>query len=131
MSAFSKPDLTLLSPDGTEYEEDIGATATHSTEVDLDEKILSNLNPGITLQSASVFEVVAAQLLEEPGWRIQIKFKDSKTHFAVNGSTQKGRAASALDWSLSRNRMTLPPLLKSQTKHWPPQRKRSLKVNWH
>lgn len=89
MGAFSQPDLTLLSPDGTEYEEDLGASSSRATEVDLDEKILSNLNPGISVQSAAVFEV-AENLLAEDGWRIQIAFDDGKAFFAVNGASLKG-----------------------------------------
>ena len=89
MSAFSKPDLSLLSPDGTEYDEDVGATSAHASEVDIDEKVISNLNPGISVQSASVFEV-SKELLAEPGWRIQIKFKGANVFFAVAESPLEG-----------------------------------------
>lgn len=96
MGAFSQPKLTLISPDGTEYEEDLGATAVYAGEVDLDEKILSNLNPGITVQSASVIEV-AENLLAEEGWRIQIEFDDDKTFFAVRGTAPKVGSSSGVN----------------------------------
>lgn len=82
MSAFSQPELVLISPDGTEYEEDVGATATHATEVDIDEKILSNLNPGITVQTAAVFEV-AEELIAKDGWLAHIRFGGEEVVFRL------------------------------------------------
>jgi len=86
MSAFSSPDLTLLSPDGTEYEMDLGATSSRATEVELDEKILSDLNPGISVRSSPAFEV-AESLLAENGWRIQIEFNGHKAYYELELAT--------------------------------------------
>ena len=91
MGAFSQPQLALVSPDGTEYEEDLGAAASYATEADLDEKILSNVNPGITVQTAAVFEV-AESLLAENGWQAHITFKGEKVAFRLD-TTASGKAA--------------------------------------
>lgn len=91
MGAFSQPQLALVSPDGTEYEEDLGAAASYATEADLDEKILSNVNPGITVRTAAVFEV-AESLLAENGWQAHITFKGEKVAFRLD-TTASGKAA--------------------------------------
>ena len=49
--------MRLVSPKGTKYDPDIGASSAFATQVDSSEKAISDLNPGITANSADVFEV--------------------------------------------------------------------------
>lgn len=82
MKSFSKPMIRLISPDRIEYDADVGATLARSSEIKVDEKIISSLNPGITVQSTAVFEV-SRELLSEPGWQIQIKYDSAKALYEV------------------------------------------------
>src|SRR5262249_12986234 len=59
IGAFSQPSIALLDPNGTEYSNDVAATAAYASTVDIDQKVLSDLNPGITVRGASVFNVSA------------------------------------------------------------------------
>jgi hypothetical protein len=54
---FDQPSLYLVAPDGTKYKQDIAASAYYAAENDTDTKVFSDLNPGIKVNSASVFEV--------------------------------------------------------------------------
>lgn len=89
MSSFSNPTIRLLSPDKIEYKEDVGATSARASEIEVDEKIISNLNPGITVQSTAVFEV-SRELLSESGWQIQIKYDDSKALYDIDSADLLG-----------------------------------------
>lgn len=68
---FSQPRLFLADPSGTRYEADVGASGMYAMQLDLTEKVLSDLNPGIKVRAASVFEV-AESYLARPGWTIVI-----------------------------------------------------------
>ncbi len=68
---FSTPDCYLVSPEGTKYNQDLAASVGLAEERDLDEKIVSDLNPGIRVRSACVFEV-SRKLLAEGEWRIAV-----------------------------------------------------------
>jgi len=68
---FSLPSISLISPDGQKYSADLGASSSFATELDLDEKILSDLNPGILVRSASVFEIGSDRFSKDT-WRIAV-----------------------------------------------------------
>lgn len=85
MSSFSNPTIHLISPDRIEYNADVGATSARASEIEVDEKIISNLNPGITVQSTAVFEV-SRELLSEAGWQIQIKYDGVKALYEVDSA---------------------------------------------
>ena len=70
VGSFSQPKVKLVDSSGTEYDWDLGKTGTYSIEQDLDNKILSDLNPGITVKDAKVFEVSKESYLKE-GWRLK------------------------------------------------------------
>lgn len=55
--AFGQPSLTLVDPKGATYSPDIGASAAYSTEAMLTDKVLSDVNPGVTIRAADAFEV--------------------------------------------------------------------------
>ena len=57
VSSFSCPSIYLKDKNGTQYDSEVSATSYYATEVDLDRKILSDLNPGINVKDAQVFEV--------------------------------------------------------------------------
>jgi hypothetical protein len=57
LSAFSQPRLVLIDPNGTTYKPDIAKSASYATEVEPNQKLFSDLNPGITVHGADVFEV--------------------------------------------------------------------------
>ena len=71
IGAFSTPDLYLLSPDGTRYSADIGATSSYATAIDLNEKQFSDLNPSIKVRTADVFEV-SQSLYDDENWKLLI-----------------------------------------------------------
>jgi hypothetical protein len=80
LSMWSKPEMKLRDAEGTEYSEDIGAASSYATEIDLDEKVISDLNPGITVNSAAVFEI-SKESLQNPGWKIVITGSEGEILF--------------------------------------------------
>lgn len=72
ISSFSTPEIKLQAPDGTTYDPDVGASSSFATELNLDEKILSNLNPGIKVKGADVFEV-SRELFDQNTWKVLVK----------------------------------------------------------
>ena len=71
ISAFRKPSLHLKDPNGTKYDADIGASGYYATQVQIDAKVVSDLNPGISVTDANVFEI-SEDLLAKKGWEIFI-----------------------------------------------------------
>ena len=71
ISMWKTPSIHLIDPNGVKYALDISASGTYSADLDLTAKTLSDLNPGIKVTSAAVFEV-ASELLTQPGWKILI-----------------------------------------------------------
>lgn len=57
VSMFEQPTLTLLDDKGVEYSSDIAKTSAFTMEGDVNTKVMSDLNPGITTQGVEVFEV--------------------------------------------------------------------------
>ncbi len=78
IGAFSQPSLKLVDSSGNKYDSDLDATSSYATEKELDSKILSDLNPGISVTDAEVFEV-STELYDPAGWKILIDSdKDAK-----------------------------------------------------
>lgn len=71
ITSYSFPDLKVIDPNGTDYDEATGATVSYQTEVDLNKKTISDLNPGITQKDATVFEV-SRDLWKSKGWKLVI-----------------------------------------------------------
>jgi hypothetical protein len=57
IGAFSQPRINLVDSNGVSYDADINASSNYATELDNDNKIISDLNPGITVKDANVFEI--------------------------------------------------------------------------
>lgn len=71
VSAFRAPDVELRDPNGVRYSEDIGASSTYATELDLNVNAFSNINPGIVINDAAVFEVSSAAF-SAGGWLVYV-----------------------------------------------------------
>jgi hypothetical protein len=72
IGTFSMPSLEMVDKSNTKYDADIGASSSFATELNLDRKILSDLNPGIMVKDAEVYEV-SKELYEKGGWRLHLK----------------------------------------------------------
>ncbi|CAL4866687.1 hypothetical protein MMA231_00931 [Asticcacaulis sp. MM231] len=57
IKSFEQPRLKLIDEAGTEYNPDSGKSASYASEVDLNRKMMSDLNPDISVLDADVFEV--------------------------------------------------------------------------
>ncbi|WP_273837309.1 DUF4352 domain-containing protein [Guptibacillus sedimenti] len=58
VGAFSMPSVSLVNEKGTKFDSDIDATSNYAVETDVDNsKIMSDLNPDISVTDVKVFEV--------------------------------------------------------------------------
>lgn len=80
---FSQPSIKLVDANGVEYSNDSGKSSSYATEVDLDRKILSDLNPGITVKDASVFEV-SKEAYSKGGWYVEVRADGNRYKVAAN-----------------------------------------------
>lgn len=71
ITAFALVSMRLMDKNGTKYDADIGASSSYATELNLDRKVLSDLNPGITVKDAQVFEISKEQY-KTGGYRLFI-----------------------------------------------------------
>ncbi|WP_077212318.1 DUF4352 domain-containing protein [Bacillus dakarensis] len=69
---FDYPTLNLVDEKGTEYEADLDASSYYAVETDIDNsKIVSDLNPGITIKDTEVYEI-SKESFAQGKWYIQI-----------------------------------------------------------
>lgn len=71
INAFSCPKINLIDSNKATYNSDISASGYYATEKKLDSKVFSDLNPGITVKDADVFEV-SKDLYKAGGFRLDI-----------------------------------------------------------
>ncbi len=64
------PQLTLINSKDVEYEEDTSASRYYANEKDIDQRAWDKINPDITANQISVFEV-PIEALEQEGWKIK------------------------------------------------------------
>lgn len=57
ISSWDFPTVKLVDSNGVEYSSDVSASSYYATEKDPDRKVLSDLNPGITVTDNEVFEI--------------------------------------------------------------------------
>jgi len=69
IGSSSVPEIKIFDPNGVEYDEASGATAYYQTEINLNKKIISDINPGISQKDAVVFEV-SKDLWKNKGWKL-------------------------------------------------------------
>lgn len=75
IGSFSTPTFNLIdTKNDVEYDSDVDASSSYATEIDLDEKILSDLNPGIKVQGADVYEV-SKELYDQGSWAVVVSYK--------------------------------------------------------
>lgn len=82
IGTFSQPSIVLNDKDGASYSSDFGATVSYCSEADTDRKVVSDLNPGITVKDAEVYEV-SKDSYAAGGWKIKIK-ADSDIFVGIN-----------------------------------------------
>jgi hypothetical protein len=72
IGSFNTPTIKIVDPNNVSYDSATGASAAYATEINLDKKIASDLNPGITQKDAVVFEV-SKESWDKAGWKLIIK----------------------------------------------------------
>lgn len=82
IGTFSKPSFNLVDANGVKYDSDAGASGSLATELKLSEKVLSDLNPGITVKGADAYEI-SKESWEAKGWNVLVK-ADKKVMFPIN-----------------------------------------------
>ncbi len=87
VSPFNLPTLRLVASNGTRYDPDLGASASYAAELNTDEKVLSDLNPGIQVTDADVFEVSKHQF-NPATWKIAVDADvNAEVEFSVSNSS--------------------------------------------
>ena len=71
VSFINKPKITLRSSDGITYNPDVQATIAYSFDAKVDEKAISDLNPGIKVYGAHIFEV-SKELFDARTWNVLV-----------------------------------------------------------
>jgi len=77
----STPSVYLYDGNNNKYEADANASPKFAVEVGDNEKIVSDLNPGISVNASTVFEV-SKDLYKQAGWRLSVIVDDH--YFIVN-----------------------------------------------
>lgn len=76
IGTFSTPTFELVDEKGTAYDSDISASSAYAVETNIDDsKILSDLNPGITVTDVHVYEI-SKDSYAKGKWYIQISGKE-------------------------------------------------------
>lgn len=118
INSFSMPDIHLMAPDGIRFDPDIGASSSFATELDLDEKVFSDLNPGITVRSGNVFEVAKDQF-DKTTWRLFVD-ADESVYVTFEPAARSAAMSPAPD--------TTPKIVQSETPKTVPTQVRSGRV---
>jgi len=66
-----------LDPNGNDYDSDMAASSYFAAQIGQDEKVFSDLNPGISVKSSAVYEV-SKEMYQKHGWKLSIDV-DGKT----------------------------------------------------
>ena len=79
LSSFKQPHLKLYDENGTEYEKDSGKSIYYTTDIGTDTKVMSKLNPGITVKNGEVFEI-SKDSWTKGAWTLKVEYgyKDYK-----------------------------------------------------
>lgn len=80
VSAFSCPTISLVDSEDTSYDSDLDATTTYATAAELDSKVLSDLNPGINVKDAQVFEI-SKEAYDAGGFSVKV---NADNDFIIN-----------------------------------------------
>lgn len=82
ISTFSTPMLKLVDKNNIKYDSDLEATSSYATEIKLDSKVLSDLNPGIKVKDAEVFEI-SEEIYNAGGFKVIVD-ADKDFEIAIN-----------------------------------------------
>ena len=80
LGMFSQPSVELVSNDNVVYEADLDASSSYASSSNFDEKVVSDLNPGITVDGAEVFEV-SKELFDVATWSARVVTDDGNLWF--------------------------------------------------
>jgi hypothetical protein len=83
VKSYSKPEMKLIDSNNTEYNSDLGKTSYYATEAKLDSKVWSDLNPGITVKDAAVFEI-SKEAYAKGGWVAIVKLDGKNYKITLN-----------------------------------------------
>ncbi|NTW29538.1 MAG: DUF4352 domain-containing protein [Coriobacteriia bacterium] len=64
--------VNLIDPNGTKFSSDVNASSSYATEIDPTRKVISDLNPGITVSGGTVFEV-AKDSFSKDNWTLLVE----------------------------------------------------------
>lgn len=90
IGSFSTPSIELVDKAGTTYDTDVGASSDYAAEVGDTEKLVSDVNPGISINSSDVFEV-SKSLYDPSTWRLLVD-ADDNVYFALTQPPPKTAA---------------------------------------
>lgn len=79
ISSWDFPTVELVDSNGVEYSSDVNASSYYATEKDPNRKVLSDLNPGITVTDNKVFEI-AEESYNQGEWYLVV---DNNTKIKV------------------------------------------------
>ena len=130
---FQKIDLKLVDTTGNVYNPDVDATTTFiaasSELLKINEKVISDLNPGITVRGAKVFEVAKARFSDE--WKLKV----GKTYISLKSDQNGKRLNASPQQSLDETGQQKNPIsIESSDLHSDPSKKAgsvTLTVNLH
>ena len=71
ISSWSNPSLKLIDSNNVEYSSDANASINYATAIIPDRKVISDLNPGITVTDAVVFEI-SEESYNSNSWKLLI-----------------------------------------------------------
>lgn len=94
VDAWKTPSLKLIDPAGHLYDADLGASGAFATQLNADAKVLSNVNPGITIRDADVFEVGRA-LFDPSTWKLRVSSQDGDALVTLAAAAQPPASGSA------------------------------------
>ena len=83
IGSFSVPTLSLIDSKNVKYDTDIGASSAFAVEKDVDTKFASDVNPGITIKDADVFEVSEEQYAKG-GWKLKVSSNGKDVFIGLN-----------------------------------------------
>ena len=82
VESYQAPSLALVDPAGHVYSSDLEASSAFASQVNADAKLLSNVNPGITIADGDVFEV-SKMLFDPRTWKLRVTSGDGSAYVVL------------------------------------------------
>ena len=89
---FQAPRLALVDAGGHVYSSDVEASSAFASQINADAKLLSNVNPGITIADGDVFEV-GKSLFNPETWKLRVTSGDGNVDVALAPTAAKAGAS--------------------------------------